>query len=667
MNVTELARRLKVPTKELRELLPKLGYDIGQKAIKIDQKLANEIIQNWRRLMYEHNKKEEYKRRKAEMERKKEGGEEKKLEASIPSILTVREFAAILDMPINAVIGELMKNGIMASLNERIDYETAAIVAGDLGYKVTVQDVEQEEIEENDSKLQEILSKQEDGQERPPVIVVMGHVDHGKTKLLDTIRKTNVIDTESGGITQHIGAYQVERKDRKITFIDTPGHEAFTAMRSRGAKVADIAILIVAADDSVKQQTVEALRIIQNAELPLVVAINKIDKPEANLDKVKTDLSNYKLIPEEWGGKTVMVPISALQGDGIDELLDMILLTADLQKDELLADPNRPAAGTIIESHVDKGEGIVATVLVQVGTLRRGDMITINGNYYGKVRVMKDHNGQVIDEAPPAKPVKIIGLKVQPKVGDLVEVPEDEKSVSKKAKKYQLEQIKTSSILMKKSEADAEAGKQVLPIVIRADVLGSLEAIIESLDKIESDHIKAQVISRGLGNITENDITMAKASDAVLISFHLNNPPNIEIVARENGVEIKKYDIIYKLIEDIKEIMEERIGEEIVRRDLGKLHVLAIFKTEKKSMIIGGKVLEGEIEFNPNKFKTKIVVTRKGEYVTEGTLEELQAGKLAVKSVEAGQQCGLLFAGRPEIEENDVLEFYTEEKVKRVL
>lgn len=667
MNVTELARRLKIPTQELREMLPKLGFDIGQKAIKVDDKQAQEIIKNWRRLMFEYNKKEEYRRRKEELERKAHQGEIEKKDVVLPQILTVREFAAVLSLPVNTVIAELMKNGIMASLNERIDFETAAIVAGDLGFNVQEQDGHHDD-GTSDDKLKKILAAQkEGGEERPPVIVIMGHVDHGKTKLLDTIRTANVIDTEAGGITQHIGAYQVYRKNRLITFIDTPGHEAFTAMRSRGAKVADIAILIVAADDSVKPQTVEALRIIQNAELPMIVAINKIDKEEANLEKTKTDLSQYNLIPEDWGGKTIMVPISALNGTGVDELLDMILLTADLHKEELQADSTLPAAGTIIESHVDKGEGIVSTVLVQAGTLRIGDIISINGNYYGKVRSMKDHTGVDVNEVPPSKPVKIIGLKIQPKVGDLLEVPESAKDVNKKTKKYSLEKSQTSSILLRKSEEDAEAGKQVLPIVIRADVLGSLEAIIESLEKIESEYIKTQVISKGLGNITENDVKMAESSDALLIGFHINNPPSIEMIAREHGVSILQYDIIYKLIEDIKELMEQRIGEEIVRKDFGKLEVIAIFKTEKKAMILGGKVIEGTLEFNPKKFETKVTVTRNGEYVTEGLLQELQEGKQQVNMVQAGSECGIRFAGRPEIQNGDILEMYTEEKVKRVL
>lgn len=670
MNITELARRLKISTQELRDFLPKLGFDIGQKAIKIDENLAQTIIKNWRRLVFEYNKKEEYKRRKEELEKKVETGVEIKKDIKIPQVITVRELAVILTLPISTVISELMKNGIMASLNERIDYETASIITSDLGFNVLPNDETEiyNDFLQSDDKLKQILeSQKKTGTARPPVVVIMGHVDHGKTKLLDTIRTTNVVATEAGGITQHIGAYQVERKNRFITFIDTPGHEAFTAMRSRGAKVADIAILVVSADDSVKTQTIEAIRIIQNAKIPLIVAINKIDKEEANIDRVKTDLSKYNLIPEDWGGKTIMVPISALKGIGIDELLDMILLTADLNKEDLIADPTIQPAGTIIESHINKGEGIIATILVQAGTLRAGDILSVNGNYYGKIKMMKDYIGKEVKEALPSVPVKIIGLKIQPKVGDLLEVPVSEKDVSKKVKKYDLEKNPVSGILFKKSEEDAEAGKKVFPIVLRADVLGSLEAIVDSLEKIESEYIKVKIISKGLGNVTENDVKMASSSNATLLCFHINNSPTIEMMAREHNVKIYQYKVIYKLIEEVKEMMEKLIGDEIVRKDFGKLEILAIFKTEKKSLILGGKVVNGILEFNPKKFETKVTVTRKGEYITDGILSELQEGKQQVNKVEKGKQCGIRFDGKPDIQVGDVLEMYSQEKVKRVL
>ncbi len=668
MNVTELARRLKIPTKELRELLPKLGFDIGKKAIKIDNKLANEIIQNWGRLMYEYKKRLEYEQRKKHLEQIQEKNKKEQKVVYIPPILTVREFANLLSLPVNVVITELMKNGIIVSLNERLDFDTAAIIGEELGFNVLEKQDQDFEFEQSEEKLKKVLEEQKkSGKQRPPVIVIMGHVDHGKTKLLDKIRSSNVVEKEAGGITQHIGAYQVNYKGKVITFIDTPGHEAFTAMRSRGAKVADIAILIVAADDSVKPQTIEALKIIQKSNLPMIVAINKIDKPEANIEKVKTDLSKLNLIPEDWGGQTIMVPISALTGQGIDELLEMILLVADLHKQDLVADPNRNAVGTIIESHVDKGEGIVATVLVHAGTLKLGDLISINGNYYGKVRSMKDFLGNDVQEAVPSMPVKIIGLKIQPKVGDLLEVPEDEKSINKKVKKYELEKFVDRSILTNIKQEKDEANKKFLNVIIKADVLGSLEAIIESLEKIENELVGVKIISKGLGHITENDIELAKTTNSLLIAFHINNPPQIEILAREKGVKILKYDIIYKLLEDIKDKMEELLGEEVIRKDFGKLEVLKIFKHDKKEMILGGKVIEGKIEFKPDKFETKIIVTRDGTYITEGVLKDLQESKQKVSEVMQGHECGILYEGRTDVREGDVLEFYTEVKKKRIL
>ena len=448
-----------------------------------------------------------------------------------------------------------------------------------------------------------------------------------------------------------------------MTFIDTPGHEAFTAMRSRGARVADIAILIVAADDGVKPQTVEALRIIQNSGLPFIVAINKIDKEDANIDKVKTELAQYNITPEEWGGKTIMVPISAKSGKNIDDLLDAILLTAEENKDKIVADATRLAAGTVIESHVDKGEGNVATLLIQTGTLKIGDPLSINGIFYGKIRQMKDYNGKVIEKATPSMPVKVIGLKLCPKVGDLAEIAKSTKDL-KKVKQYKAEKMDKSKMIAKPKDKE---DMKLFNVVIKADVLGSLEAIIESLEKIESEYIRVNVVSKGLGNITENDVLMAEASDAILIGFNVTAPHNISQVAQEKNIQIYSFTIIYKLIEMIKEKMEESLGEEIVKKDLGKLEVLAIFKTEKKAMIVGGKVTEGVIEFNPSKVETKINVIRNNEYITDGVLEQLQAGKQDVTIVERGNECGIRFAGNPVIETGDILEFYTEEKKKRVL
>ncbi len=414
-----------MPAPQVKEILPQLGFDVGARAIKVDDRIAQRIVREWPYLY-----KQWQDRKKAE-EATKEIGAIRKAVANqvykIPSAITVRDFAAKLGLPVTKIIQELMKSGIFASLNERIDFETASIIADDLGCKVELEtggvDVSKST---QDAKIKDAFEKEkkEDLKVRAPVVVVMGHVDHGKTKLLDAIRKTNVVAGEAGGITQHIGAYQVEKKGRKITFIDTPGHEAFTAMRSRGARIADVAILVVAADDSVMPQTVEALRIIEAAKIPFLVAVNKIDKPEANLEKVKQDLSRYNLIPEDWGGKTVISPVSAMTGKGIDDLLETVLLLTDLEKDKMMANPDRLALGTIVESRVDKNQGPLATVLVQAGTLRVNEILSIGNVFYGKVKAMKDWNGSTVKEAGPSTPVRVLGFKVAPEVGDIVEVVE---------------------------------------------------------------------------------------------------------------------------------------------------------------------------------------------------------------------------------------------------
>jgi translation initiation factor IF-2 len=669
MNVTELARRLKVPTTELREMLPKIGFEVGQKAIKINNKLAHQILNKYHRLVKDHNKKLAYARQKQEEEAAKNRVEQA-VRIELPSAMSVREFAGILNLHINEVIAALMKNGIMLSLNERIDFDTASIIAEEMGFEVS-SEMQEENHAEDVVDAQEKLSKvyeniEGDKQTRPPVIVVMGHVDHGKTKLLDTIRRTNIIEGEAGGITQHIGAYQVVKKERPITFIDTPGHSAFTAMRSRGAKVADIAILIVAADDSVKPQTVEAIKILKGAGLPIIVAINKIDKDEANIERVKSDLAQHNIVSEEWGGDVPMVPISALKGDGIDELLDMILLTADMNVDGLQATSEGSAVGTIIESHVDRGEGIVATVLIQNGTLRTGDLVSINGDYYGKVRVMKDHRAAMLKEAGPSHPVKLMGLKAQPRVGDFLEVADSKKDVNKKVKRVDTAKAVHSSILRKQVDNSSE-GIIVLPVILKADVSGSLEAIMESLEKIESENVKVKVISKGLGQVNENDVILAGTSEAVLISFNLDTNPLMQQLANERGVEILKYKIIYELIDNVVEIMKGRLGFETIKTELGKAKVKAIFKTEKSSMILGLAVSHGEVELREDQFDTRLIVTRNGEYVTEGTIKDLRIAKEQVKQVLAGSECGIEYHGRPVVEVDDVLEIYKEEKKKKEL
>ncbi len=656
MNITELARILRITPKELREQLPKLGFDIGQKAIKIPKPIANKIIKDWPRLrrQIENQKRLEREREEAE---EKEQRKLNKVTVTLPQFVTVRELSDISNIPVNKILAELMKNGIFASLNEKIDYDTAWLISEDLGLDIVRENEEDLESEEDEKdKLKDAHEAQKDELEgRAPVVVVMGHVDHGKTRLLDAIRETNVIEGEAGGITQHIGAYQIEKNNKKITFIDTPGHEAFTAMRSRGAKIADIAILVVAADDGVKPQTVEAYRIIEKAGLPVIVAINKIDKPDANIDKTKQELSSQlNLNPEDWGGKTIMAPISAKAGTGIDELIDMVLLLADVEEDNIKANPKGDALGSVIESNVDKGSGTVATILVQNGTLKVGDALAYNGIDYGKVRALYNYLGESIKEAGPSTPAKIIGLKISPEVGDLLEVGEGKKIKSKKIKAIdQGKTIQTQNI------SDDDPNIKKFTILIKSDVLGSAEAIEESLIKIQGERIKVQIIHKGLGNITEGDITRAEAAGAMIAGFNVKVAPALEDIIREKNIEVKIYSVIYDLINDVKEKLEGMVEEEVNIIDIGRIKVLAIFRTETKRQIVGGSVLDGQIENN-----TIVDIERKGEFIDRGRLVSLQAGKQEVDKVEAGEECGIVFEGSPVIEEGDILNIKKEERIK---
>jgi len=433
MNITDLARRLRVPAEELRAKLPELGFDIGSKALKVPDRDVGRITWAWndfKKRQYLNKKRDEQRAREERKMAVKEGTAET---VKLSSVMTVREFSEKLNLPIAKVMQELMHSGILASLNERIDFETASIIAEDLGYIAEREEEKagQEDVGTDSLEAARASELKKDLKTRPPVIVIMGHVDHGKTKLLDMIRQTDVVATESGGITQHIGAYQVTRKNHKLTFIDTPGHEAFTVMRSRGAKVADIAVLVVAADDGIQPQTKEAIEIIKASKLPFIVAINKIDKENADVERVKGQLGEYNLIPEDWGGSTIVVPISAKEGKNIDQLLDILILVTDMEKEHIVANPDRRAIGTIIESHVDKGEGPVATVLVQTGTLHAGDVMGVRGVNYGRIRAMKTWSGKLVKAAPPSMPVRLLGLKDTPSVGDVLEVPENPKELEK--------------------------------------------------------------------------------------------------------------------------------------------------------------------------------------------------------------------------------------------
>ncbi len=653
MNITELARRLKVPTQQLKEELPKLGFDIGQRAIKIDDKVAQKVIKVW------SEKKQSVASNKYVVVEKKLGdvAPVKSKEVVIPSLITIRQFADLLKMPVTSVIGELFKNGVMASMNESIDYETASIIAQDLGFSTKPE--EQKEVEakleaEQAEDLSQLLDDKDskDVVARPPVVVVMGHVDHGKTKLLDAIRETNVIDQESGGITQHIGAYQAIARDKLITFLDTPGHEAFASMRSRGGRLADVAIIVVAADDGIKPQTLEAIEIAQREKLPFLVAINKVDKPEADIERVKKSLAELNLLPEDWGGKTICVPISAKQRTGLNELLEMVLLLADMEK--VSANPQRAAVGTIIEAHVDKGEGPVATALVQTGTLRVGDFL-IAGKAAGKVKAMKSFTGRDIKEAAPSTPVKILGLKASPVVGDIFKVV-DEKEAKQTLKKITAYQKTSHSSAFTETSTVSETASVSLPVVLKTDVLGSREAIIDSLKKLGTSDFKIDIVKSGLGNINEQDIIHAEAVKALVLGFHVQVLPQAKILARDKNVFVQTYTVIYDLIDEVKKQVGTILKPELIRTQVGQAKVLAIFKAGKKETIIGARINQGTV-----KAGVKIRVMQGEEVKAEAELLEVRLGKEVVGEVAMGGECGLKLKGEIAVQIGDTLDIYKEE------
>ncbi|PJE76804.1 translation initiation factor IF-2 [Candidatus Uhrbacteria bacterium CG10_big_fil_rev_8_21_14_0_10_48_16] len=670
MNITELARRLRVRPEELHNKLPELGFSVGKKAIKIDNRQAQKITEAWNEMRRKERLAEKMQQQKARAAQRDLPDSEKK-PIFLPSVMTVRDLASLLDLPVPRVMQELMRNGIMAAINERIDYDTASILAEDLGFKATLEEGAVEEDTEGLEKIGDRVES-EDGQNllpRPPVIVVMGHVDHGKTRLLDAIRQTNVMDTEAGGITQHIGAYQVERKGKSLTFIDTPGHEAFTVMRSRGAKVADIAILVVAADDGVQPQTKEAIDIAKSAGLPFVVALNKIDRAEANLEKVKTQLSEYGVIPEDWGGKTVMVPISAKAGTNIEELLDMLLLVEEMEKAHIVANPDGRAIGTVIESNVNPGAGAVATVLVQSGTLHVGDDLGVRGTQFGRVRAMQDWRGEDIKEATPSTPAMIIGWKLAPSVGDVMEVPENIKDL-KKMKSTDPAMKATDDVASirhigkqeSEEEGSEETKKQVVNLIIRTDALGSLEAILGMLDKIKHDQVGVKVVQKGLGNVTDTDIDMAQATDSIVIGFNVQTSGRAQELSREKEVDLREYKIIYKLFEDVLEELKKRLPSETILEEQGRFKVLKNFKKIDGGWIIGGQVIGEKITKN-----AKLRLSREGEYIGEGSVLSLQLGRSELKAGQPGQEIGLSYKGKVKPEEGDILEAYTEKRIHNEL
>lgn len=662
MNVTELARKLRTTTTELFTVLPEHGIDIGKRAIKIDDRTASFVVREWSRWKQQRERAAKLTREKSEIEKAvaASGGSIK-----LPKVVNVRDFAARVNLPITRIISELMKNGILASMNERIDFETASIIAEDLGFKIEPE-VEAAVVESGsqsmEEKLSSLLAENAEGSEmapRPPVVVVMGHVDHGKTKLLDAIRTTNVMGGEAGGITQHIGAYQVEKRGRKITFIDTPGHEAFMTMRSRGARIADVAILVVAADDGVQPQTLEALGIIEAAKIPFVVAVNKIDKTDADVEKIKRQLAERNVQAEDWGGKIPFVPVSAKEGKNIDELLEMILLVADLNKEKLMANAKRLAVATVVESHVDKNEGPVATILIAGGTMRVNDPLAIDKTLYGRVRAMRDWNGKAVKEALPGMPVKLIGLKASPAVGDVIAVPVSTKGLERDIKEVSRASFKTVTSASA-TPVEGQAVKLNFKIVLKTDVLGSLEALIGSFDKFQHPEVGVEVVSRGLGNVTDADILRAEATGARVYGFNVLVPNQVINLAREKKVQIKTAKVIYDLLDDAKAALQEMLPEEIIRTELGKAKVLAIFRTEKNAMIIGGVVTDGHAAPGAT-----VQLWREGQEIETGEVAELQSNKTSVKEVRAGSEFGTKIKIKPVIQVGDELAFWHVEKKER--
>lgn len=582
----------------------------------------------------------------------------------LPDVISVNDLAQRTGIPVARIIGELMKNGILATINQQIDYETAHIIAQDFNVKVKRkrEELSIEEMMEGD--LETLLKEDDPGQlqERPPVVVIMGHVDHGKTQILDRIRNADVVAGESGGITQHIGAYQINHNDKKVTFLDTPGHASFSAMRARGARVTDVAILVVAADEGVKEQTEEAYHHAKEAEVPLIVAINKIDKENADPERVKGELGQKLGIElEEWGGNVPVVLTSAINGDGIDDLLDTILVLAEMQ--ELKANPNREAVGTVIESHLDKSLGPIATVVVNTGTLQIMDNVVI-GQSYGRLKRMMDHKGNKLRAVGPAGPVQIAGLSEVPLAGDVLIAVKDEKTARDRALKIATKRkmIAHANSFVELLSRIKEGRLKSLKLIVKADTKGSLEAIKASLAKIATDEVQAQVIHSGIGNVTLNDVNMAATSMAVIFGFHVDTPPQVTRQAEQMGVEIRHTKIIYKLLEDVRLILEGLLDPEILEVELGLAEVLQVFYSKKKEMIIGCKVTKGAL-----KNKVRLRVIRGDKLVGEGKITSLQKGTDKADEVKEGHECGVKYEGKFKVEEGDILEAYMVEKRKRTL
>ena len=680
IRVYELAKELNVSSKDLITLLmEEFGVEVKNHMSVIEdedaaliQELIGEngipetkksIVDEYEDQLAEEVNKGVRKKKKTKKEIEREEIE-KNAEAAcgvveIGDTITVKELCEKLGKPTAEVIKNLIFLGVMAGVNQEIDFATAEKLCEK--YEVIAErkeeETELEAFEEDTDIVEENLEK------RPPIVTIMGHVDHGKTSLLDAIRKARVTDTEAGGITQHIGAYTVTLNGEKITFLDTPGHEAFTAMRARGAQVTDIVILVVAADDGIMPQTKEAISHCKAANVPMIVAINKIDRPGANVDRVKQELTEHGLVAEDWGGDTICVPVSAKTGENLDSLLEMILLTAEMQ--ELTADPNRKSKGTVIEAKLDKGRGAVASLLIQNGTLHVGDSILV-GSTYGRIRAMFDDMGKKIKSAGPSIPVEVLGLSEVPAAGDRFVVVKDEKTARNMAE-IRKDKIKTEShqtshrVSLEDLYSQIQEGKvKELSIIVKADVQGSVEAIRQSLEKLSTDDVKVRVIHGAVGAITETDITLAAASNALMIGFNVRPDSNAIAAAERDGVDIKTYRIIYDAIEDVKSAMIGMLDPEYKEVVNGKAEVRMTYKISNVGTIAGCYVTDGKIVRN-----SEIRVIRDGIVIFESVLASLKRFKDDVKEVNKGYECGLSVERFNDLKEGDIIESFTMEAVKR--
>lgn len=652
IRVYEIAKQLNVSSKEIIEKLKEYDVHVHSHMSTLEKDEAD--------LMTKHfTAKEDTKQENLEEAQEIQQDEELKI-IEIPAQITVQDLAAKLDVPATTIIKSLMLKGIMVTINQDIDFETAAEIAEEFDI-IVEQELEKDLMEE--IFLQE-PDNEKDLVERPPVVVVMGHVDHGKTSLLDALRSSNVTSREAGGITQHIGASTISVNNKKITFLDTPGHEAFTAMRMRGAQVTDIAILVVASDDGVMPQTIEAINHAKAANVQIIVAINKMDKPSANPDRVKQELADHGLLVEEWGGDTICVPVSALQREGLDTLLEMVLLVAEMG--EYKANPNKKARGTIIEAELDKGRGPVATVLVQEGTLRVGDPI-VAGLAYGRIRAMIDDKGRNVKKATPSTPVEILGLSEVPTAGDMFYVASNDKHARQVAEKVKA-QDRAQLIVQTQQKVSLDdlfnqiqAGKmKELNLIVKADVQGSVEAVRQSLERLSNDEVRIRTIHGGVGAVTESDVILASASNAIIIGFNVRPDSGARSVADHEEVDIRLYRVIYNAIEDIEAAMKGMLDPEFREKVIGHAEIRQTFKISSVGTVAGSYVQDGKFLRN-----AQVRIVRDGIVIYEGNLTSLKRFKDDVKEVNTGYECGLMFERFNDVKEGDIVEAFIMEEIPR--